>query len=87
MQTKSFLLITVWFFASLSSCYMLDKHNYFYINTSYTRQTISLSLCFQLAESTTISVESPLLVPQANHTFSALIADHKPIKFSQPYDE
>lgn len=87
MQCKIYPVIAVFYLTALCSCFMLDQHNYFYINTSYTRQTISLSLCFRLDQTTTISVESPVLVPQGSHNFSAVIEDHKPIKFDNPYDE
>lgn len=75
------------FLATVCSSYMLDQHNYFYINTSYTRQTISLSLCLQLNQTAIIAVESTVLVPQGNHRFSGIIKDHKPIQFDNPYDQ
>lgn len=73
----SFNAVIVCILLTLGYGFMLDKDNYFYINTSYTRQTVSLSLCFKLNRSTTISAESPQLVPQGNHRFEAVMENHQ----------
>jgi hypothetical protein len=71
---------------ALSGAYMIDQNNYFYINSSFSRQVASISMCFHFDQPTTIKLESQLLGSKENPTIVADFNDEKGAKFSPPFN-
>lgn len=72
---------------SLASPYLLDDNSYFYINTSYTRQTISVSMCFKLNSTAHIELASDVIIPQGSHRTAGTIKKDEKIEFDPPFDD
>jgi hypothetical protein len=69
-----------------SSAYVIDEDNYFYINSSFSRQTASFSMCFHFNEPTTVLFESAMLFPTGNHTTFGDFSDEVSAKFTPPFE-
>ena len=65
------LLILALILVAFVEGFVVDENNYFYLNTSYSKQTISLSMCFKVNQHTKITFKSEILIPQGNHTIVA----------------
>jgi hypothetical protein len=66
--------------------YLVDAQNYFYLNASYARQTISFTMCFRVAAPTTVRLQSDILVPQQDHVTLAELDPEKGFIFDKPFD-
>ena len=84
MKTHS-LILTL---ALILSCYgyILDENNYFYLNTSYTKNTISFTICFHVNQTTSLTMESDVLVPQGNHITRATLDKEKGFVFDNAFE-
>lgn len=71
----------------LGSCsYLLSEDNYFYINSSYTRQVISFTTCFRIDGPASLTFKSDVLVTQGNHQTTAKFDQEKGLVFDHPFD-
>jgi len=66
--------------------FLIDEKNYFYLNTSYSKTTLSFSFCFRFSEPTVILFYSPALIPTGEHRTVAIFNESDNIMFDPPFN-